>query len=33
MRGILCKYNSNEEKKFGHQTHVFCKLKQTWVPI
>ena len=32
MKGILCKYNSKEEKIFRYQTYVFCNLKQDWVP-
>ena len=33
MRGVLCKYNSNSEKKIGFQNYVFCNLKNKWVPI
>ena len=30
MRGVLCKYNKNEEKKIGHQTHIYCVKKEEW---
>ena len=33
MKGVLCKYNKNEEKKIGHQTHIYCVKKEEWIPI
>lgn len=33
MRGILCKYNQNIEKKIGHQAHIYCLKRKEWVPV
>ena len=33
MRGVLCKYNQNEEKKIGHQSHIYCTKREEWVPV